>query len=313
MEKNKPKIIRLLLCLCMAIFLWGYVTNMHNPVQTKTITNIPIKIENADVLETQNFAIRQNNVPTITALVEGRYSDIQNVSQDDIEVTMDLESLALKEGENNISVTVKSSNPRIKVVESKTPNQVNVTIEKLLKKEFNISLNITGNLPTNYILGTPEMSKEKVIVTGTKDTLNEIKSVIANVDIDGVTENIENKFKLIAINKVGDESNSVKLKDDELTVSIPIKYTKSVPIRLNVTSGVPNGRILEKYTMDKDTVKIAGEKAVLDEIEYISTEGLDLSRRYYDFDRKTNLIIPEGVEITDNTSSVYINFIIKRS
>lgn len=307
---EKSKIKRFLLSLCISTFLWGYVTNMHNPIQTKTISNVPISIENIDVLESQNLAVDSSSTLSVNVTVEGRYSDIQNISTKDVQVTMDLDELALKEGSNNVSIEVSSLNANINIVKEKTPLQSKLEIVKLLQKEIPVIVNATGNLPDDYISGEAVLSKESVICSGTKESLNDIKYVSATVDYDGATSDISTLVQLKAINKLGEEAANVIIKDKELEILVPILYTKEVPIELKFDNNLPSGLKIDKYTLDKSTVVIAGSKEVLDTINVIYTEELDLSRRYYDFDKRLNLSFPDNVTSKNNTTSVYGSFVI---
>lgn len=311
-QLKKEQLTRFLISLCIAIFTWGYVTNMHDPVQTKTLTNVPINIQHSDVLESQNLAIDTNSLSSVNVVIEGRYSEIQNASIKDVDVTLNLNDLALKEGSNTILIDAKSNNKNIKIVKEKTSLQIKVDIVKLLQKEVPVVVNVVGDLPPNYIAGEPIVSKDKVIVTGTKDSLNNIKYVSATVEFKDATKDITTLAQLKAINKVGEEASNVTLKDKEIELTVPVKYRKEVPVKLQVKNETPRGYKLDTVTLDKTSITILGPKDVLDKIKYIETEALDLSRRYYDFDKKLNLVFPEYVESQNNLTSVYGSFIVTK-
>lgn len=307
---EKSKIIRFFISLCISIFIWGYVTNMHDPIQSKVLSNVPIIIENPDVLESQNLAIDTSSNSSVTVVVEGRYSEIQNVTAKDVVVKMDLTDLALKEGSNNISIEVSSLNKNIKIVKEKTSLQAKVDIVKLLQKEIPVLVNATGDLPSNYVSGEPILTKDKVICSGTKEALNDIKYASATIEFNNNITDINTTVQLKTINKVGEEATNVILKDKEIEITVPILYYKDVPIELNTKNNVPSGRQLEKYSLDKNTIVIVGSKSVLDKVTSIKTEELDLSRRYYDFDKQLKLVFPDGVESKNGISSVYGSFVV---
>lgn len=307
---KKNKINRFLFSLFLSIFIWGYVTNMHNPIQTKVLTNVPIIIENPEVLESQNLALDTASSSSATIVVEGRYSDIQNVSTKDIEVKVDLSDLALKEGANNVSINVKSLNSLIKIVKEKSSLQAKLDIVKLLQKEIPVLVNAFGDLPENYISGEPVLAKDNVICSGTKESLNDIKYAVATIDLSNVTKDITQVVALKAINKVGEEATNVILKDKEIELTVPVLYTKDVPIKLQTKNNLPSGRLLDKYSLDKNSITIVGDKKVLDTISFINTEEVDLSRRYYDFDKQLQLVFPDGVKSKSGVSSVYASFVV---
>lgn len=309
---SKGQVARFLVSLCISIFLWGYVTNMHDPVQRKTLINVPVSIENLEVLESQNLAIDAKSPAVVNVVVEGRYSAIQNVSNKDVSVTMDLSDLALKEGSNTILLNVSSLNKDIKIVKEKTSLQTKIDVVKLLQKEIPIIVNAIGDLDANYITGEPLLSKDKAIASGTKEALNDVKYVVATVELNGATNTIKTTSQLKAINKVGNEATNIILKDKEIDLSIPINFVKEVPIELRTKNNVPNGHKLDKFVLDKTSIAIVGPKKVIDKITSIKTEELDLSRRYYDFDKKLNLVFPNGVGSKNNITSVYGSFVVTK-
>ena len=309
---NKEQLGTFLFSLCISIFIWGYVTNMHNPVQTKTLTGVPININNLEVLESQNLAIDTSALTSVNVVVEGRYSDIQNVNQKDISVEMDLSDLALKEGSNNVLLDIKSLNQNIKIVKEKTPLQTKIEIVKLLQKEIPIIVNAVGDLEANYIAEEPILSKEKIICSGTKEALNDIKYASATVELNGATDDINITSQIKAINKVGDEATNVILKDKEIELLVPIKYVKEVPIELKMKNEVPTGHKLSKFTLDKNSIFIVGQRDKVENVESISTEEIDLSRRYCDFDKRLDLIFPDGIKSKNNITSVYGSFVITK-
>lgn len=123
---NKTKIAQLLICLLLSLFTWAYVTNMENPIQTKTFNNIPVTIMNSDTLVSKNLAVDSASITNFTVVVEGRYTEIQKVKESDIVATIDVKDLALKEGINTVNISVSSSNNNISIVKEKTSSQVQI-------------------------------------------------------------------------------------------------------------------------------------------------------------------------------------------
>ena len=309
---KKEQVKRFFFSLCISIFVWGYVTNMHNPVQTKTLSNVPVEIENLEVLESQNLAIDYNTQVTTSVVVEGRYSDIQNISTKDISAKLDLSDLALKEGSNTIVLDIKPTNTSIRIVKEKTLFQVKLDIVKLLQKEIPVIVNSVGSLEDNYISGEVELSKEKVIVSGTKESLDEIKYALAIIDFDSASKDIETKVKLKAVNKVGDVASNIVMKDKEIDLFVPIYYSKEVPVEIKFKNNIPNGYKVEKYSLNYSSITIVGDKEVLDKVSSISTEEISLYNKYSDFDKRIQLVLPDGVKTKNNITSVYGSFYIKK-
>ena len=310
---KKDKINLFLLALLVALYVWGYVTNLANPIQTKTLNDIPITLLNLDSLEAQNLSINSNSLPKISVVLEGRFSNLQQFDSSKISASVDLQDLALKEGTNILLVDIESSDSSVKIVKEKTTMKAEVTVEKIVQKEIPLVVQTIGTLEENYIALEAEASKSKIIVSGSKEDLDSIKHILATIDLQNADSDITANAKLKAINKYGEESTGVILKDKEIEITIPVRYSKTVPIEVDISNNPSNGYTLSSSTLRIKNVTIYGDKAVLDKITSIKTEGVDLSRRYYDFDKLLTLKFPEGIApINDEVTSTYCTFIIEK-
>ena len=315
MDKNKKENLLILgLSFLIALYIWGYVTNLRNPIQTKTFNNVPISLLNIDSLEAQNLSIDSTSLPTATVVLEGRFSELQSFDASLIDASIELENFALKEGTNVVMVDVTIDNDAISIVKEKTTMKVELEAEKSIKKEISVVVQTNGTPASDYIALDGVPSKTKVIVSGSKIDIDELKYLLATVDIQDSTNDVTSTVQLKAINKYGEESKNVILKDMELDVVVPVKYTKTVPIEISVV-GEPsyNYSLVSKESKIKN-ITIYGDKDVLDTISSIKTEDISLSRRYYDFDKLVSLVFPEGVYPKDpNNTSVYASFVIEQN
>lgn len=314
MDTNKKQsFLTFVISLLIALYVWGYVTNLRNPIQTKTFNDIAIEVINGEGLETQNLSINSNSIPKVTAVVQGRFSELQSFDASQISAKIDFQDLALKEGKNVVLVDVESTNSLVHIIKEKTTMKVELDIEKIVQKEIPIVVQLIGNPMNDFIALEPTIAKEKIIVSGSKNDIEDLKHIVAAIDISSANEDITSNVKLKALNKYGEESKNVILKDKELEVVVPIKFTKTLPIEVSISDTLSKNYELISSQVRNNKVTVYGDKSILDGISSLKTETIDLSRRYSDFDKLASINFPEGVSpVNKDNSSVYVSFVIEK-
>lgn len=310
---KKQNLLAFVISLLIALYVWGYVTNLRNPIQTKTLNDIPIEIVNGEGLETQNLSINSNSISKVTVVVQGRFSELQSFDSSQVSAKIDLQDLALKEGKNAVLVDVESTNNLVHIVKEKTTMKVELDIEKIVQKEIPVIVQLIGNPASDFIALEPTIAKEKIIVSGSKNDIEDLKHIVAMIDVSSATEDVTSNVKLKALNKYGEESKNVILKDKELEVIVPIKFTKTLPVEVSISDTLPSNYELVSSQVRNNKVTVYGDKSILDGISSLKTEIIDLSRRYSDFDKLATINFPEGVSpVNKDNSSVYVSFVIEK-
>lgn len=314
MDTNKKQnLLAFGLSLLIALYVWGYVTNLRNPIQTKTFNDIAIEVINGEGLEPQNLSINSNSIPNATVVVQGRFSELQAFDTGQISAKIDLQDLALKEGKNAVLVDVESSNNYVHIIKEKTTMKVELEIQKIVQKEIPVVVQLIGNPMTDFITLEPTIAKEKIIVSGSRNDIEDLKHIVATIDVSSASEDITANAKLKAINKYGEESKNVILKDKEIEVSVPIKFTKTLPVEVSISDTLPTSYELISSQVRNNKVTVYGDKSILDGISSLKTEIIDLSRRYSDFDKLATINFPEGINpVNKDNSSVYVSFVIEK-
>lgn len=314
MDSNKKQnLLTFTISLLIALYVWGYVTNLRNPIQTKTFNDVAIEIINSEGLEAQNLSINSNSISKVTVVVQGRFSELQSFDSSQISAKIDLQDLALKEGKNAVLVDVESTNNLVHIIKEKTTMKVELEIEKIVQKEIPVIIQLIGNPMNDYIALEPTIAKEKIIVSGSKNDIEDLKHISAVIDVSSASEDVVSTVKLKALNKYGEESKNVILKDKELEVIVPIKFTKTLPVEVSISDTLSKNYELISSQVRNNKVTVYGDKSILDGISSLKTEIIDLSRRYSDFDKLATINFPEGVSpVNKDNLSVYVSFVIEK-
>lgn len=175
----------------------------------------------------------------------------------------------LGEGQHTIRLKTEGYGDNLDAVVD--PTTVVVTLKKKTTKAFDISYDFinTSKMDPKLSLGSPELSKNKVNVRASKDTLDSIAFVKAFIDVSGKSKTFTQEARLVAYNSKG-QPVEADIIPQTVSVKVPITDNhKTVPIRLKVNGNIPNNKAIESVQMAQETVTIYGSESVLETIEQI--------------------------------------------
>lgn len=238
----------------------------------------------AEVLYNQKLDVQYNEeayvlegVPkTVDITLIGRKSDLYLAKQiPNHEITLDL--TGLKPGIHK--VTLKYKRVLASINYKLDPSVVTVTIHSKVSeiRTINIDLLNRDNLDNKLIIEKVEADCNDIIIKGSKDTLKQVATVKALVDIDNIANPevgvIEFKdIPLIAYDQSGNVIN-VEIVPAKINTSITIASPqKTVPLRIIPVGIIAFGKAINTINSDVSEVTIYGEKDILDEINNIPVE-----------------------------------------
>ena len=207
MSKEKNDWTLKIFALIIAIVLWSYVMSEVNPVMTEEYRNVKVSVLNQASLEREGIVVLEpENIDNISikVTVSGRRSDIIKVSADDIIAQVDLSGY----GTGEVKVPIDIQVPVGVTLKDYTPKEILFKFDKIVSRERAVIVETTGELPEGYVLGTPTVKPQSVVVEGPSSWLNSLSKVVATVDVSNITDdNIEVN---VPVKLVDDEGNVVR-------------------------------------------------------------------------------------------------------
>lgn len=296
-----------ILSLLIAIFLWVYVMGEVNPTITKTISNIPVELLNENTLAQRDLALQKDSDFYVAVEVTGKRAELNSLEKSKIKATADL--FGYKEGENEIPVAVDVPD-NITLKRIKTP-KIKVTLEKQVSVYKDVTVSFTGKTEKNTEPGNITVLPEEIEVKGAKSAVDTVKSVQAEISAEKITDKERNfSVKPEAVDKDGNIVSDVTLSAEEVQVRSVLYYTKTVPLKVEVTGSVP-----EKYQVTDisvpEEISIRGRKDSLDRISNISAEPVDISNVTASTTLEIKPQLPEGVEVAQRSENIGVAVKIK--
>ena len=289
-----------ILSLAIAIGLWFYVVQVHNPDMEKTFRGIPVVFAQKSTLEDKGLILLNDKDITIDVEVRGNRKNMMNLSSSDITVVADISTIEDK-GAHNVVTTVMLPYGNLEVV-NKKPSTFTVEVDDLVTETFDIKVLTIGSPQEGYAVDTTEAIPEKIQVTGAKTILGGIESVLAEI-------NVTDKFSdvtTVASPKIFDSNGKeistshVKFDKDNINVRCKILKTKSVQIKPVISGNLAvDGDI---YQLDRDSIpsiNIKGPANIISGITHVKTIPITVFDIDDSGDAKITLDLPEGVTSVD--------------
>lgn len=297
-----------ILAVVFAFILWLVVYNIDDPNKTVRFTT-NVMVENESAITDMNKCYEVlNGTNTITFSVTAKRSVINKLEDTDFIATADMNRMIMnsdnKSAKVPIEVISRRSNSSLKY---NGKNQyLEISLDDLVSRRFMINADTTGQVADGYALGEVTVTNPNVLnVTGPATIVDKIDSVVATIDVEGMSMNLSDNVLPVFYDADGNEIDTTRLKYNNTTVTIAAKIlrVKEIPLSFT-TTGTPSGdyRVVE-ITSDPENIRIKGALSVLNPIMSLTipAEVLNVSGARDDLTTTIDITeyLPDGVELVD--------------
>lgn len=303
-NKNDRKLI--VLSILVAVIMWAFVMTSTNPSLSKTIRNVPLTIKNQEVMQKDGYAlVGKDEVASVNVKVEGSRSDLASLSAEDLVASIDLG--VPTEGIKTLNVNVDvPSGIRIEKV---SPSNINLKMEKIVKKDLTVDIKISDRLEESKIINVSEQSTKKITVSGLRNYVDKVDKIVLNINEEEYLDGKIHDIGVKPVDKNGKTVENVDLSQNDVSISFDVLQSKEVGVELNYDN-LPKNMQIEESKISPNKVIIKGEKSIVDKISAIKTREIDLSNLKNDeFEQRVELEIPQAVEL--NEGDYFVNVYVK--
>lgn len=297
-----------ILAVVFAFILWLVVYNTEDPTITVSYTT-NVTVENASVVTDMNKCYEVlNGTNTVSFAVTAKRSVLNKLEDTDFTAVADMNRMIVNEDGDKANVPIeiisKRSNSSLKYNEKN--KYLEVSLEDLMKRRFIITADTSGKVADGYALGEVTVTNPNVLnVSGPASIVNKIDSVVATIDVDGMSMNLSDNVIPALYDADGQEIDTTKLKLSNTTVTISAKIlsVKEIPLVFS-TSGVPYGdnRVVE-ISSKPETIKVKGSSTTLNPLSSLNIPGdvLNVSGASEDITTTIDIseYLPDGVELVN--------------
>lgn len=314
-----------ILSVLMAILIWIVVLNINDPNKTRIIAGVRVELLNEDIVTGNNQVYEILDGQLVSITVTGPRTIVDTLKAKDFTVTADFKDLSQA---NSIPINVELAEYSYQqkvTINKKSHNTVQLLIEDLEEKEYDIDVRYIGQPAEGYVVADTMLDTPKVKITAPVSVHQNIKQVCVSVDV----SNASADFETVVPVKVYD-SKAVELIQAENNVAVNVTnvravntvyYTKKIPVVYDDISNTINGLEISNVEVSMREVSVMGRKEVLDVVESLrlptDTITFEEGNTKAEVDYNLEELLPEGVYLNEKTDTlkltVYLTEIIQRT
>lgn len=265
-----------IISIIIAIIIWYVVTSVSDPIVTRTFSDIPVQITNASyIAEGRKTYQVSEQYQSIAVSIKGNRSVVKGVTADDITVTADLTQIVTMDTDPvYVPVTAVcsgiSSNSNV-TIHTQTAT-IPIEIEDVDSAQFPISVDVGDTQPAKeYEIGEQTADPDTITISGPESLIQKISSVVAKVDVSGMSQSGTVKGTLVVIDKNLDEMSETQMNfltfetgSREVDVNI-VLWRKQTGIQLEAEyTGTPeHGYQVTDITTTPEEITVAGSDEAL--------------------------------------------------
>ncbi len=275
----------------IAFGLWAYVMVRENPAVTREFDARVVLRDKAEGLTVLSYSPRSVRVE-----LAGLRRLVQDLSPSQITVAVDLSEKGA--GEHTVPV-VPPQLPQGVTLRAMVPGTVQVVLDRLMTETHTVSARLRGQPAAGFTLGTPQLSRTEVKVTGAASVLARLSRVTAEADVSGLNATSELSASVRALDQNGEVIEGLEVSPAQVAVVVPVtraaQASKTLPVRPQ-TGAPAEGYEVREISVRPEQVTVTGSPEALAALESLSTEMIPLADLTAKETYRTKLVLPAGVK-----------------
>jgi YbbR domain-containing protein len=300
--KNLPTILTALI---LAMAVWVFAVTESDPTESRIY---PQNLD-LDIIGLDPDLLIVNDITNQVTLTIRAPSTILNQLENEsnlINVTLDISGL--EAGVHNLTPQVSIGLSPVEVVRINPPT-ILVKLENVITTTESIEIRWVGNPAIGFELQNPTLGQTEVLVSGPQSLVDSIDKIMAEVDIENVSKDIQRNITLNAIDAEGLPVEGVSLNPDTVQVSIPVTQRggyRTVVVKIVTSGQIATGYKLTNIFAIPPTVTIfSSNSELVDTIPgFVETTPINLNGTNEDLEISVALNLPEGITVVGNQTVI---------
>lgn len=309
----KSKILTVVLAVALAFGLWLYVINVVSPESEMTYYDIPVILQNEDILSERGMMI-VSETPKVTLQLTGNRTDLNNLNEANINLIVNVATISTP-GTHSLGFQESYPGNVDVATASKNPSRVTIKVENRIKKTVPVVIDYMGTtVPEDFIADTEnaQLDYAYVDVVGPQSTVDQITQAVIQVSLEGKEETIVDQQVYTLCNAQGDPVDAalVTTNVENINVTVKIQRLKELEFTVVVVDGGGATEQTCTITIEPKKIRVTGSDQILEDLESIELGTINLGELPKDTTLTFPVILPEGVtnEAGVTEAQVKVNF-----
>jgi YbbR domain-containing protein len=196
--------------------------------------------------------------------------------------TAQVDASGARAGDNeNLPVTVNWTDPEVRDAVAE-PRVVTLHLEEVRKQSLPVRVNLIGQPPSGYQLGTVTVDPTQLTVEGAASQLARATEAIVDVNVERVTVSVNGVYTPHIVDDRGNDLRDLKLLVTPPSVTVQVAITQQTQYKVvgvrPVTQGQPApGYALQPLEVNPPTTTLAGDQGGLEGANFVDTAPIDIN------------------------------------
>ena len=298
----KNKLFAILLSAVVAIGLWFYVITVVNPESEKTYYEIPVVLQNKNILTERGLMVVSED-PKVTLVLRSDRTILNDLNESNINVLVNMANIE-KPGVHYLTYTISypGNIPYNEVaVQSSSTDSIMLKVENRIRKTVPVVIDYGDTkVPEGYLadLQNAQLDYTGIEVAGPESVMSQIEQAVIRVSLDGQTSTLIGEYQFALCDKQGEPVNAEKVtvNTEKVNLMIGVERVKEIALKLDVIYGGGATQQNASVTMDPLQIQVSGSDAMLEDLDELLIGALNLAEITEDKILTFPIVLPEGVE-----------------
>jgi YbbR domain-containing protein len=304
-----------IMSLVIAILIWIIVANVDDYKTTKQITGIEIEFVNGDAITEKNKVYEVPEGTTIDVVVKGPRKVVEELDDTDFKAVADLSKMSVTNAVT-VEVSAVSSVVARDLTISYTNNAVIIAVEDKIEKQLPVTVRAVSSVADGLAIRNKTATPNLITVTGAESVVNNIDSVVLDVDVNGATDSLTLFGAPVFLDKNDDVIDPSKFECDveQIEAYIEILPIKELTVRMKTTGEPRTGYAIASVDYQPTTIQVVGDGSDLAKVEEILIDDIDVTDCAKDLETSVNILdyLPDGITLVDENSEIMVKVMIEK-
>lgn len=295
------KVFWLIVSFLVSLSVWIYVTSVETVQSTKTFRNIQVDVIGEEtLLDSRNMVVTELEPVSVTVEIRGPRRVVNALESEDLLAQVDVSKLtqAAYTSLNYTIVYPSGTDRRNLTVVSRSQDSVNFMVSKLTEKQIPVQGGFEGKIASGYTAETPVFEPSTITLSGPEAYLKNIHHAYVTFGAGQTVENtysVETGFELQDSNNEPCSTTEISYDPTTIQATLPILAMKEVPLTVGILEGAGATEANTKITVEPKSITLAGDSAILSEINQITLDTVDLTEFASEYTASYSIPIPNGL------------------
>ena len=307
------KLFWLIVSFLVSFSVWVYVTSVETVESTKVFRNVQVEIIGEETLEDmRGMVVTDLDTPTVTVEIRGQRRIVNALDSSDLTAQVDVSKLS-QPAYTSLSYTIvypSGTDRRSLSIVARSPDSVHFMVSRMTSITVPVQGGFEGKAASGFIQETPIFDPATITVSGPEVYLRNIDHAYVTFGKDMTLESTysaETGYVLMDANNEPVATDFLTYSPEVIQATLPILSVKEIPLVVSLEEGSGAYERNARINIEPKTIRLAGDSAVLAEINQIQLDVVDMTKFEKSFSNTYAIPVPNGLRNLSGISQATVS------